>query len=249
MSVDTPEYEVAWANQAGWSPTPTPTGKIALALSKAQGAMGGAKKGSVNPFFKSKYADLGSVCQVFRTELAEQEIAVVQAFHDPGVLNVLLMETILMHSSGERIHSMIRAEHKPGPQEMGKCMTYLRRYGLVAMLVIPQEDDDGNAAQEAYNKPKKQVRDPRNKPNNPQVDQARAQELVDEIGQLGSDEKPTTETMAASLRSLIALDHPDLLDKENWERLLRDMKFPTGKLETWPMGDLTRLNVWISASA
>jgi len=37
--------------------------KLAPALIKAQDEMAGAKKGSLNPFFGSKYADLTSVWQ------------------------------------------------------------------------------------------------------------------------------------------------------------------------------------------
>ena len=39
-------------------------GKLALALSKAQGEITGALKDSSNPFFKSNYADLGNVLAV-----------------------------------------------------------------------------------------------------------------------------------------------------------------------------------------
>jgi hypothetical protein len=35
--------------------------EIAAALAKAQGQIEGAVKGSVNPHFRSKYADLGAV--------------------------------------------------------------------------------------------------------------------------------------------------------------------------------------------
>ena len=34
--------------------------KLAAALSKAQASMGGVKKGSVNPFYKSNYADINN---------------------------------------------------------------------------------------------------------------------------------------------------------------------------------------------
>ena len=44
--------------------------ELAGALSKAQGAMTAAKMDSVNPFFKSKYADLGSVIQASKSTLA-----------------------------------------------------------------------------------------------------------------------------------------------------------------------------------
>ena len=41
--------------------------ELAAALSKAQSDMGGAVKDSANPFFKSNYADLTSVINLFLT--------------------------------------------------------------------------------------------------------------------------------------------------------------------------------------
>ena len=43
-------------------------GKLAEALSKAQGKMKGAAKDSANPFFKSRYADLASIWDACRDE-------------------------------------------------------------------------------------------------------------------------------------------------------------------------------------
>ena len=44
------------------------------------------------------------------------------------------------------------------PQVVGSCVTYLRRYGLQAMVGIAPEDDDGNAAQGQGDPPKAQKR-------------------------------------------------------------------------------------------
>jgi len=41
--------------------------KLAAALSKAQASMGGAVKDASNPFFKSNYADLGSVVKAVKS--------------------------------------------------------------------------------------------------------------------------------------------------------------------------------------
>ena len=43
---------------------------IAISMCKAQSEMGGAHKGANNPFFKSKYADLGSVVQAVKEPFA-----------------------------------------------------------------------------------------------------------------------------------------------------------------------------------
>ena len=53
-------------------------GALAAALSKVQGAMVGAVKDSSNPFFKSKYADLSSVWDACRVQLAANNLCVIQ---------------------------------------------------------------------------------------------------------------------------------------------------------------------------
>ncbi len=221
----------AWTSALPWTPTPTPTGKIALALAKAQGAMGGAKKGAVNTFYKNKYADLGAVCEACRHELAENEISVVQVFHDPGNTTDLLMETILLHSSGERLHSMIRMGIKAGPQEMGKGMTYLRRYGLAAAVVIPQEDDDGQSAQEAQDKkpaPKKRKAKPKPEP----------------------EKEPSAKDMLiADLKIMLKEQQPDLLEPGKWDTFCALKSMPGGKLETWSMEGLNELHTWLMETA
>jgi len=50
--------------------------QLAEALSKAQGQIDDASKGSKNPFFNSKYADLAAVRAVIREPLAVNDIAV-----------------------------------------------------------------------------------------------------------------------------------------------------------------------------
>ena len=45
--------------------------ELAKALNLAQSVMGGAKKGAVNPFFNSKYADLSSVIQAIKEPFAD----------------------------------------------------------------------------------------------------------------------------------------------------------------------------------
>ena len=51
--------------------------KIAAALVQAQAEIGGAVKGSDNPFFKSKYADLNSVILELKPIFAKHGMAVL----------------------------------------------------------------------------------------------------------------------------------------------------------------------------
>lgn len=118
--------------------------ELASALAVVQGKMESAKKDSDNPFFKSKYADLSSVWDACRAQLSANGLAVVQGnrVDDSGVVVI----TMLTHKSGQWISSEIRMESKDkGPQAIGSCITYGRRYGLAAMVgIVADEDDDGN---------------------------------------------------------------------------------------------------------
>ena len=120
-------------------------GALAAALAKAQAQMTVAVKGSANPFFKSKYADLASIMEAVRKPLTDNEIAVVQTtdIDERGVV----VETVLMHSSGEWISGrLLMVPVKTDPQGIGSAITYGRRYGLQSMVSLPSDDDDGNAA-------------------------------------------------------------------------------------------------------
>jgi hypothetical protein len=123
--------------------------ELAAALSAAQGEMPAVPMGSVNPFLKNKYANLGDVIKTAQPVLARHGLSYSQSVFTDGP--TIGIETILMHSSGEWLMSKM-AIH-PGEdkgissaQSAGKTITYLRRYTLSAMLgVYADEDADGNA--------------------------------------------------------------------------------------------------------
>lgn len=125
------------------SPTIT---KLAPALLAAQKLMGAAKKGSANPYFKSKYADLGAVLEACKDLLNENGVTILQ----PHTLNERgkFVETLLLHESGEWIsgETEIVCSKESDPQAQGSAITYARRYGLQSLLSMPAEDDDGEAA-------------------------------------------------------------------------------------------------------
>jgi hypothetical protein len=119
--------------------------ELAAALAKAQGQMSNAAKDRVNPAFKSRYADLASVRDAVAGPLSQNGIAFIQRPRttEQGVE----VETMLVHASGQWIASTISAAPKGyDPQSIGSCVTYLRRYGLMALCGIAPDDDDGNAA-------------------------------------------------------------------------------------------------------
>lgn len=126
----------------------TTISRAALCKSMAQAfpKIAGAIKGSVNPAFKSRYADLAAVVDAIKPALAEHGLWFTQitAPHDRGVY----IETILMHESGEAMSlgTLVVPAMKPDAQGLGSALSYARRYSLMAAFGVPAEDDDGNAA-------------------------------------------------------------------------------------------------------
>lgn len=121
--------------------------KLAAALVAAQGAIGEAKREASNPAFGGKkYADLGSVWDAAKPALQAHGLSVVQTF-EPSEVGTLALCTTLLHSSGQWISgTCFMPLQKHDPQGYGSAATYARRYGLMALLGICPEDDDGNAA-------------------------------------------------------------------------------------------------------
>lgn len=116
------------------------------ALVKALAEVEGAAKDKLNPHFKSKYADLGSVMDAVKPALAKYDLAFTQATH--VVEDGVCVETIIHHASGESLScgKLYVPANKRDAQGFGSALTYARRYGLMTAFGVPAEDDDGNAA-------------------------------------------------------------------------------------------------------
>lgn len=121
--------------------------QLAEALAKAQGQIDDVTKNGVNPHFRSKYADLAAVRSVIREPLAVNDISVIQA---PRTLDgEVEVETVLLHKSGEYISETLRLPvGKWDAHGIGSGISYARRYGLMSILALAADDDDGNAAVE-----------------------------------------------------------------------------------------------------
>lgn len=120
--------------------------ELATALSKAQSKIKGAIKDSTNPFFKSSYADLTSVIEAIKGPFAENGLSVSQL--TDYVDGVTLVETVIMHSSGQWISGTMPVKVKDdSPQALGSGISYSRRYALQAAAGVPSLDDDAQAAQ------------------------------------------------------------------------------------------------------
>lgn len=124
--------------------------ELAMALVSAQSEFSAVPKGSVNPFFKSKYAGLPEVVQHTAPVLAKHGLAISQfiTYSEHGGDELL---TYLMHNSGQFIaYSMRLHLAKEDMQSFGSACTYARRYAYMSCLsIISDEDDDGNSATKA----------------------------------------------------------------------------------------------------
>jgi len=125
--------------------------QIATALLKAQTEMTTPKKGSVNPFFKNKYADLNDVLSAVVPALNNNGIVLLQPLVNIEGKNYV--KTVLMHESGETFESLaeIFCTKQNDAQAYGSGISYARRYSVSSICGIGSEDDDAQKA--VQNKP------------------------------------------------------------------------------------------------
>ena len=122
-------------------------GKLFSALVAAQAEMRNPPKDSINPHFKSRFADLATVLDTVKPVLARHKLGVIQMPCEVDGIGPGLA-TMLIHESGEFVRGVIALRPaKSDPQGVGAAMTYARRYGLQAVLgITADDDDDGNHA-------------------------------------------------------------------------------------------------------
>lgn len=122
------------------------------ALAKSQAEMPTAGLNANNPFFKSKYANLPELVKASRPVLTKNGLSVIQGTHEQD--GKIILFTRLCHISGEWIESVMSVlPSKPGIQEIGKEMSYLRRYQYACITGVvatdDPDDDDGESAMNA----------------------------------------------------------------------------------------------------
>jgi len=120
---------------------------LATALSAAQGEFPKIEKNRTNSFFKSSYADLEIIIATCKPVLGKYGLAVIQpiSFHSDGFL---VITTVILHKSGQWLSEELWLRPKSQDvQEIGKVITYGRRYAYQSMVgVVAEDDDDGNSA-------------------------------------------------------------------------------------------------------
>ncbi len=196
--------------------------ELAAALAKAQtelvnpeksltATIAGEWRGEVRSF---RYAPLSSGLDIVRTTLGQHAIAVLQSTAIDPTTRLVVLTTMLAHSSGQWVSSEwpVCRSDQPLPQHrMGAALTYARRYSLFSLVGIAGEDDldapdlletqperastviDSNTASGMTVSPQQSVSDPSHPKQSPKpatlgsTDSAAArEELLQEVASLAS---------------------------------------------------------------
>ena len=162
-----------------------------------------------NPFFKSKYTTLAQALSAIQpaTEygLCHSQLNEYEILPDGQILTIVV--TKLMHVSGdEPIVSRFPVPKLPSNpknvhQEAGSAQTYARRYGLLSVYGLANDDDDGNSLMNKP-EPKKGVAKTPTRPNQKLEPTAVLKKLPDPIS------KEAREAILEQLSTLQQL-HPD----------------------------------------
>ena len=116
-------------------------------LLKVQSKVSNVHKDGRNPHFKSKYSTIESVIETLKPILNEVGLGVIQPAVTGSQPGTVAVETTLYTKEGAS-HTW-KLEMSPvqnNPQAAGSVITYLRRYMLVSLFFLVQDDDDGNAS-------------------------------------------------------------------------------------------------------
>lgn len=104
---------------------------------------GSVKYGNTN----FKYSTLQNLMRSTRDGLIKNDLLVTQIIENGNLV------TILYHTSGEQIRSSIHLPECSNPQDLGKWISYTRRYQYASILGLVSEDDDDGQVKEEAKKP------------------------------------------------------------------------------------------------
>lgn len=154
--------------------------ELAAALAKAQGDIRSAERNATNPYFRSRYADLGAVWDACRAPLSAAGLAVTQATEtipEPGPVtrmvdkkpvqfsNTIRVEvtTTLLHASGQWIRSVLRVlPDGDRAQDVAAAAGFAKRVALASLVGVPQEaEDDAGGEQEQQQRQRRPAPPPR----------------------------------------------------------------------------------------
>jgi len=104
---------------------------------------------TVKGAFTYKYADLEKIWEKVNPIISANHFIVTHEVTTEGV------KTTAIHSSGEKLESLIPSTKTDKPQDMGKIITYYKRYNICAIfnIIIADEDNDAKLPNADFAKP------------------------------------------------------------------------------------------------
>lgn len=144
--------------------------QLADALAKAQMEMPVIERSrTVNVRMQSggtytfKYAPLDEIFSKIRPVLGKHGLSLSQLITSDE--KGMVIETMLMHKSGQHIVSVARLPSVPAkPQDLGGLITYMRRYAIQCIVGIAAEENDADEMSEAAPQTVKQPRAKKSEP-------------------------------------------------------------------------------------
>ena len=205
-----------------------------------------AGKDGTNPFYKSKYTTLGQALLAIQpaTEFGLCHTQLNDYVITPEGEVITIVITKLMHVSGDeplvskfpvpKIPSNVKNAH----QEAGSAQTYARRYGLLSVYGLANDDDDGNSLTKTP-PPKTGVAKTPTKPNQKLESTSVLEKLPDPIT------KEAKETILEKLQALHQSDPlkmKDLVESFRKKFSIKDTKI-TRHITTAEHGEFLALEI------
>jgi hypothetical protein len=136
--------------------------------------------------FSYPYADLGGISEVVRPVLAKHGLSVTQLVCYERERTWVGAKTVLLHSSGQSLEFppvWVPVPDEGSAQDIGKAISYSRRYGYLAALgLAAREEGDGPAAgrrrEGASDCSQSRRARPGSRPAVPVIGEAAARELI-----------------------------------------------------------------------
>jgi hypothetical protein len=134
---------------------------LLVALKAVKAELEPVIKDAENPHFKHNYAPLDTVLHVVEPVLEKHGFILLQPIGTEIVDGKICtrISTMLLHEKGVISIDPFVENPSGGDQRavqiIGSNITYMRRYGLLALLGIAPEDDDGNGGKVYEKKPDK----------------------------------------------------------------------------------------------
>lgn len=194
------------------------------ALSKAQENIKNAQKEGYNPMFRSNYTTVTSVLDAVRPayvlgisimQMPEMDKLITRVGHSSG--QWLEIETPLFIGEPKGMSKM---------QAYGNAVTYARRYALVSLFGIGQEDNDGNDSNHNEPMPKKEtLKKPLNQ--NPNKTTDRKQGFLDSMKKLATIDNESFVNLLGAAGYESAEDVPE----ESYGKVYKQMKEAMDKIK------------------